>query len=449
MTAPRLAVGASIVATVRLGAAYRAALTATHGDFYATLPGAYVERINPTLWNSPDLRDSWAFHHSAYLHGPTQFLTLYPIAYLDSYRAIAAVLLPVYALLLLVAIALLCRAVNAPADRVVTFWSVYAIVGLFFPILQALGQREFEIVIVAALALAVVAAVADRPLLLGSAWAYVTGFKYIPVLAVLYFIGRRWWRVLLAYVAALLVIAGMAEAVFGLRGFFNDTVRSQAAAQLSELRSGDALCESFVNPLTQDFAHANQTFAGVRWGLCALRDRHPWLPLPFSYLVVCAAVGAAAVLGFVRLERADRLDSRAEQWRRLLELSVVITACSTLFFAHYYYLAVLVVPLVVLFARFAAEWPTRRGAMIAWAAAYVLLGAFVVPSGATLRLIGVDVFAIYMRGAFYVYGEMLLLALLLREYLALPAAARAATAASTSTVGMAGSDWRASVRSTK
>jgi Glycosyltransferase family 87 len=412
------------LATLRFAVAYWSALTAWRGDFYATLPGAYVERINPALWNSPDLSDSWAFHQRVYLHGPTQFLTLYPIGYLKSYAAIASVLLPIYAVLVLGAVVLLARTVRTFAHGGVSFWSVYAIVCSFFPLLQALGQREFEIVIVAALAIAAWAIVSSRPVLLGAAAAYITAFKYIPVMVAAYFLARRWWRVLLAYAAGLAVLVLAAQLTFGLRGFLNGTVADRAAEQFSTVGSHDAFCAAFVTPASHNFARSNQTFAGLRWGLCSINDRHPWLPLPVSYWALCAAIAAAAIAGFLRLERVGALDPDTERVRRLLELSIVVTVYSTAFFTHYYYLSALVLPLVVLFARIGGAWPRRRVAMALWAAAYLLLGAFVVPSGIVARLTGIDLFAVYMSRAVYVYGEILLFALLLREYMTLPLMAR-------------------------
>ena len=42
-------------AVVRFAGVVASGVTAvTYGDFAATLPGAYAERLNPTLWNSPD-----------------------------------------------------------------------------------------------------------------------------------------------------------------------------------------------------------------------------------------------------------------------------------------------------------------------------------------------------------------------------------------------------------
>ena len=87
----------------RVGAAVWAATRNTHGDYYASLPGPYVRHLNPVLWDSPDLQGAWGYHAGTYFHGPTQYLTLYPLALLDSYAAIAAVLLPVYVIVLGVA----------------------------------------------------------------------------------------------------------------------------------------------------------------------------------------------------------------------------------------------------------------------------------------------------------------------------------------------------------
>lgn len=46
-----------VLALVRFGQVASTGLTYSVGDFYSTLPGAYVETFNPTLWNSPDLVD--------------------------------------------------------------------------------------------------------------------------------------------------------------------------------------------------------------------------------------------------------------------------------------------------------------------------------------------------------------------------------------------------------
>lgn len=89
-----------VFVAVRVAAAVWAALRNSHGDYYAAMPGAYVKAVNPTLWDSADLQGAWGYHLDTYFHGPTQYLTLYPVVYLDSYAHIAAVLLPIYAVAL-------------------------------------------------------------------------------------------------------------------------------------------------------------------------------------------------------------------------------------------------------------------------------------------------------------------------------------------------------------
>ena len=79
-------------------------LSYTHGDFYNTLPGEYASRWNPTLWHSADIQPALAYNHGAYLYGPTQYLTLFPIVFLDSYASIASWLLAVYPVVLLAAV---------------------------------------------------------------------------------------------------------------------------------------------------------------------------------------------------------------------------------------------------------------------------------------------------------------------------------------------------------
>ena len=88
-----------IVAIARFGHVAYQGLTYSIGDFYSTLPGAYVETFNPTLWASPDLTNMVG-RVSHYHRGPTQYLTTLPLSLLDSYREIALVLLVVYAVLI-------------------------------------------------------------------------------------------------------------------------------------------------------------------------------------------------------------------------------------------------------------------------------------------------------------------------------------------------------------
>ena len=57
-----------------------------------------------------------------------------------------------------------------------------------------------------------------------------------------------------------------------------------------------------------------------------------------------------------------------------------------------------------------------------WVVAYVLLSGSIAPAWILARLVGLNGWQLYMQGAFYLYGEILLMALLLKEYVGLASA---------------------------
>ena len=143
----------------------------------------------------------------------------------------------------------------------------------------------------------------------------------------------------------------------------------------------------------------------------------PWLSPHLVYVLLCITVAACYLAAHARLSRRAKLTAEAEAWRRALEFSVVTTVCACFFFALYYFLIVLVIPFGVLLVRYLAHRQWERLAL--WAASYVLVSAFVVPTGLLSRLSGVDAWDWYIRGAWFLYGELLLMGLLLFEYLSL------------------------------
>ena len=103
-------------------------------------------------------------------------------------------------------------------------------------------------------------------------------------------------------------------------------------------------------------------------------------------------------------------------WRDVLEFAIMTTICAC-FLAHYYYLIVLVIPFTALLVRYLAE--NRWTALLIWLFAYASVSAFIVPPGIVTRLAGIDVWAAYIKGAWFLPGELLLIALLLWEYVRL------------------------------
>ena len=405
-----------VVAAARIAGAAWAATERTRGDFYASLPGAYVETLNPRLWNSPDMELAWGYHRPTYFHGPTQYLTLYPTAFFNSFEQIAAFLLPVYALLVALTFWLLWKiALRLGAGR--DFFAVLlASTFLFFPLLQALIQREFEIVIACALAAAVLWLLDDKRTPAAAMLAYVAWFKYIPVLFGGYFVLRRWWRELavFAVVSALILLAS--QLLFGLDKFFNNNVPGHAAQAMVFWGSGfarDAGGTLYGTGFCDGWHEQETTATSVRSGLCTLASQHRWLNPALVYLVLCAAIAAVYLAVHARLE-ALGAPAGNEIRRRALEASIVTAVCTYFVFSHYYYFVLLLIPLTVLLAIYWVD--RRRPAMFAWLLAYFLLAAFVVPNSILNRIAGFNVWEPYMWNAVFLYGELLLMFLLLHDY---------------------------------
>ena len=168
------------MAVARFGHVAYTGLTHSIGDFYSTLPGAYVETFNPTLWNSPDLVDEVGKRPS-YRRGPTQLLTTLPLSFLDSYRQIALVLLVVYGVLIIASAYLMWRAFSGPSRDSTLLALVISSSLLFYPTLLAYIAREFEVVMLLATVLLFAAARDNRQWAVGAWTAYLALFKYLPL----------------------------------------------------------------------------------------------------------------------------------------------------------------------------------------------------------------------------------------------------------------------------
>lgn len=402
---------------VRIAAAVWAAIWNIRGDYYASMPGAYVRTFNPTLWNSPDMQGAWGYHRDTYFHGPVQYLTLYPLALFDTYAQIARVLLPIYALVLAASFWCLHRAAArlAPGHRLGV--PLLASTFLFFPLLQSYIQREFEVVVLAGLSLALLLLLGGRRNLAAAMLAYVAWYKYVPLLFVGLLGLRRWFGAVGVFLATSLGVLAVSHLVFGLGLFVNNNVPAHAAQVLNVWDyafprgpEGNLYGTGFC----QGWFETETTLANVRHGLCSLAAVRPWLPPNVVYLALCILIASAYLLIHRRLDSRGRLAADAERWRTALEFSIVTTVYSTFLFNHYYYLIVLIIPLNVLLARYLAGG--RRWRLLWWGAAYCLISAFVVPTSVLGRATGADVWAHYIKGAWFLYGELILMTLLLLEY---------------------------------
>src|SRR5439155_1420695 len=196
----------------------------------------------PTLWNSPALRSALDFNHGAYLYGPTQYLTLFPIVFLDSYRSIALVLLGLYVGALLLAWHLLWKLLvsgepEMPGSAVMLFAMLFA----FLPLTQVLIQREFEAIAWLALVAACTAFVRRRDAASGAAVAFLTWFKYWPIVFVAAFVMQRRLKAIGVFVIASLALLGSAHALFGLPNFLIGRTAGIVTGLVRPLGSGEGL----------------------------------------------------------------------------------------------------------------------------------------------------------------------------------------------------------------
>ena len=317
------------IVIARLALVTRQAVDRTRGDFYASMPGAYVESFNPALWNSPDMTEAWGYHRATYFHGPTQYLTLYPFSLFDTFAAIANVLLPLYAVLLAIAFWLLWRIAKRLGATGDLFVPLLATTFLFLPLLQAYLQREFEVVVFAALSASLLFLVSDRRLPAAALMAYVAWFKYIPIMFAGYLVLRRWWRGVGAFALVSAVVLIASEWLFGLSLFFNNNVPAHAANVLTvwgyDFRF-DATGHLYGTGFCEGWVDTQSSLTNIRHGLCTIASRHAWVHPPLIYIALCASVAVIYLREHVRLERAG--GAADEPRRRAIEFSIVTTICA-------------------------------------------------------------------------------------------------------------------------
>ena len=413
------------LALCRLAVATYSGLEYSHGDFYATLPGAYAERLNPELWNSHDLRLASGFGRSEYLYGPTQYLTIFPLVFLDSYNAVANSLLLPYLLLILLSAYVMWRSFRLCAGNPGS--GLVAVIGctcLFLPLIQAFVQREFEVTILFVTACALYGLLTRREGIAGALLGYATWFKFFPLAFLPYFAVRGRLRSVAGYVVMSAVVLVAAEAFLDLSRF--RTVIELATAQTRANVFADEFCEAWTQPDSRNHAIANSTRAGAKWALCGYQDRWSWFSAPWTYAAYVMLIVAVSIAGYLRLERAPTLADGDERWRRSLEVGVILTT-PFLLYAHYYYLLFALVPLNALLMRYLHEIEAGRPCkrLWLWLASYFTLSAFVVPPSVSSELLGIDFWRFYMGHGIYFVGEALLLSLLLYEYVTIPVGAGA------------------------
>jgi hypothetical protein len=429
---------AVLLAVGRLGLAfYSGTIFQTGGsDFEMNLPAGFLDRDQPPASSlSAALRDPWIM--PAYPRGPSQYLALIPLALIGPYATLSPILLGVYTLLIVGLALLLWRiAVAVCGARVPWAWPLVATF-CFTPVTDALMGREFEVVIAVAFGLAAWAIARDRTGTYGALLAYISLYKYLPLIAVPYLLVRRWWRAVAGFAVTAVLILGAAHLAFGLDRFSSNSIGGMAVDRLAGFGSTAAFCTAPVQVL--DTREPSDDDDSVRVDLCRWSA---YLPPPgLTYLLIVAGILAAAGYGTWRFERGGAsVDAVSERWRRLLELSLIIVVSSTFFYSHYYYLALLIVPLYLVLVRLIGPAGWSPAGLACWVVAYFLLGRFLVPAFIIERVFGLELWEIYQATPARLIGELLLVGLILQQYVTLPiTAAPAGTAALRPAVSPAGS----------
>ncbi|MBZ5559481.1 MAG: glycosyltransferase 87 family protein [Acidobacteriia bacterium] len=430
-----IAAGCLVIAAAYLAKAIVRGLSFTQGDFYFTMPGEYARRLNPALWNSPDMQVALHYNHGQYYYGPSQYLTLFPVVFFDSYERIATALLAIYPFVLLAACAVLWKMLKGRAGQ--AGWMAAAILALvfaFLPLTQSLVQREFEVVAFLALVAACALAASGREAAAGVAVAYLTWFKYWPIALLGSFVLHRRVKGLAAFAGASAALVLAAQLVFGLDHFIIGKTLDIVGGLMRPLGGGEVLHPVIARGAQKaDFCRqwvwGRGTEADVRWALCGVEDRWPWLSARAVFGVLVAATGALFAWGAVTLERR-RADTETVKWATIWEFSILTMAGVSFVHAHYYYYIVFLLPLVALFHWYVTRPQPGRALKIAlWAVSYVLLNALLVPTSWLSTLLRGDAWQVYLDSGLCLLGTLLLLGLVLWEFVQLTRRAPAALAA--------------------
>jgi Ca2+/Na+ antiporter len=411
---------AAVLGLVNFARAVQNARTFSRGDFYYTLPGEYASRLNPALWNSADMQQAIGYNDGAYFYGPTQYLTLFPIVYLDSYESIARVLLVSHAAVLLAAFAVLWRSLAwrqaSPAGAGV---ALFGAMFLFRPAMQAYVQREFEIVALLLLAVGVALLVRARDSWAAGVFAYLAWFKYWPLVFAGYFVTALRWRACAVYATVSAGVLAVTHLVFGLQHFAIGNTAFIIANMFRPLGSGEELLSPlpdapYKDAFCRQWVPGRGTQVSIRWAFCGLDDRWPAFPareLFYALVLLLALVIVASGWSMAR----QRFRPLEMKWAAIWQVSLLTIVGATLLHGHYYYLTLLLLPLLALLYRYLAAPTIPRARLALWAVAYVTLSAFMLPLPVLSSLVQRDAWAMYMDLNLYVFGELLLIALVVFE----------------------------------
>lgn len=421
------------IAVLRFAGVCYAGLTMTKGDFYYSQPPLFAKTANPTLWNSPDMAtrpdDLSAIAEyparQSYLYGPTFYLTLLPTVFLNSFHAIAFVLLVLYAVLLVASALPLTRALRfgESGERIPVIVTLTTTL-LFYPTLQALIGREFEVVTYVLITIALYLLVTRHELWASAVLAYISWYKYWPLLFLFYFVARRQFKAAGVFVLTSGTVLTVAYVVFGFEHFVTERFVAMLRPYFLPMTQATVVIAAgaesrTITSMCLDWGAGGMAVTSARWAICNFSERWPSLPPRFAFFGLCSIIGAAILIVFFALERRTLTDWQTK-WRTIWEVSLLLVVGTFFVHNHYYYLIVFLVPINALVCAYAYRGPSRRaGHLGALAIAFALVSAFVVPTSLLDRAFGTNVWWFYVYNGAYFYGGLLLIALIVCEYASL------------------------------
>lgn len=344
-----------------------------YGDFLASFPAWKVALLCGRLdLYRGSLSSSWGpppiWHYGPVLH----LITLPLFAFATLRSAYVAWLFVNFAF---VAIAIFFAA-RITGDALVAF-----VVFLNFnPLYEALTQRTIELFELMLLFAAYVWFQRRRDASCGVAVGTAAMAKFLPLIFLPWFVLKRRWR---ALAAALAVIVPVAVATQFILGWQNSGI-------VKQLRAG-----SFLE------SELNQSLSGVVIRILSGTRFAQFAPTVSRVLILVAL--AALSLLMLRCRRAGTDDLEYG----LLSVAMVLLLPHN----ENYYFVFLLLPYLLLYARYRTAWPRRAW----WLALSFFLVAMPIPLSIVSRIAHVDVFPLMLRAAIPFIGAAILVAVLVVE----------------------------------
>jgi hypothetical protein len=352
-----------------------------YGDFLASFPTWRVAWLCGRLdWYFGSLAQRWGpppiWHYGPLLHA----ITL-PLFACSSLRSAYVVWLFVNYLFVAAAAFGAMWVIDDGKPTPATVLLVIVVFCNFNPLYEALTERTIENFELLLLFVAWSFYRRGRDIGCGVAIGIAAMMKFLPLIYLPWLVLRRRGRALAAAIAVIVPVAIITELILGWRN-------SGTLIQLGGV--------TFLN------SELDQSLSGMVTRLISWT--HCPLPAPVAGLVVILI--ALGVLMAFMLEARRREGSEEVEFGLLAAVMVLLPPHN-----QEYYFVFLLLPYALLYRRYRTGW-SPRAALLALSFALV---AVPVPLSIVQRLIGVDVFSLYLRAGIPFVGAALLVAVLVSE----------------------------------